>query len=116
MNASQGAYNAYSQADQNYNNYKSSADTLNARIEEFNNATREIQELTRAVNERTNALQNWPQANLNKIIELENHWNFLQDKTTTWNLSQKRAQKRFDRNNQKQIDLQRYISQRGLAA
>ena len=104
LNTAQGAFDT---AEQQYND-------LNDRIQQYNDATAEVTELTRAIQDRENALQHWDQHNTNRIIELENYWNFLQDNTTSWSLFQHRAQARFDRN--KQAMLQTYINRHGMAA
>jgi len=108
------AQNALNTATTNETNAKQSYDELNDRIQTFNDATAQIQELNTAITERNNALANWPEQHTNNVVILENYWNFLQDKTKTWRLSQNRAQKSFDKN--KQVMLQNYISQHGLAA
>lgn len=113
MTANQAAFNAYTQADNAYNRYKTAHDDLNEKIESFKEATKTIEELQTAIDERTRALQNWPQNNTNKVIELENYWNFLQDKTTTWGFSLKKAQDRFDAG--KVGMLQQYINRNGLS-
>ena len=108
------AQNALNTATTDETNAKQSYDELNDRIQTFNDATAQIQELNTAITERNNALANWPEQHTNNVVILENYWNFLQDKTKTWRLSQNRAQKSFDKN--KQVMLQNYISQHGLAA
>ncbi|MBO4745977.1 MAG: hypothetical protein J5613_02825, partial [Alphaproteobacteria bacterium] len=91
---------------------KQEHDNLSDRIQQYKDATAEVQELDRAIADREQALQNWPQQNTNRVAELEKYWNFLQDNSTTWGLSQKRSQKRFDRNKQRMW--QDYISQHGI--
>lgn len=117
MQNSQAAYNAYTTADVAYNQDKQQYDSLNNKIEAFNEATQEINELNRAITARNNALNNWPQQNTNKVLYLENYWNFLQTgKTKTWRLSTKKAQKILNKNNINDRLLMDHISQRGLAA
>lgn len=87
------------------------------RADRFNEATREIQELNDHINDRNTALNNWPQTNTNKVLYLENYWNWLQTgETKTWRLSTKNAQKTFDINNANDFLLQQHISQHSLAA
>lgn len=122
MNALAHQNSIYENAENDYNNTQTRAnalqqryDALSSKTQQFRHANEEITELTTAINNRNTALANWPQNNVNKIVELENYWNWLQSgDNKTWGLSLKRAQKSFDKN--KQQMLQNYISQYGLTA
>lgn len=112
----------YENAEQNlantearYNTLQQRYNALSSKTKQFRHANEEIAELTAAINRRNTALLNWPDNNKNKIIELENYWNFLQSgDNRTWALSLKRAQQKFDKNKQQMwIDYQRDY---GLAA
>ena len=109
------AHTAYKNADSAYQSAKVAHDDLNDKVQQFTDATKKITELNDAIDARNKALTNWPENNVNKVKDLEDYWNFLQTgKTTTWRFSQKSAQKKFDAS--KQMLLQKYIAQQGLAA
>ena len=139
----QSAYKAYKLADTAYNNAKAAYEKasndyenadkayqkeakslgyedLSDKVSKFEDATQKVTELTTQIEEKEKALREWPQNNHNKLLELENFWNFLQTgKTKTWSLFTDRAQKRFDNKRkdgltQKEFLLQQYIQQHGL--
>lgn len=101
------AHNAYETA-------RTAKEDMDDKISRFENATQAITELNNNIAERERAEAEWPDNNKNKIVELENFWNFLQGNTTTFAFSQKKAQTKFDRN--KNAMLQQYIAQHSLAA
>ncbi|MFQ6778465.1 MAG: hypothetical protein ACLRFI_04230 [Alphaproteobacteria bacterium] len=102
------AHNTYETAAQNENEIKT-------KLAELKNANDEIAELNKSINDRNIAMANWDQEHQNRIIELENYWNFLQTgKNVSFFGRAKNAQKRFDKN--KKNLLQNYINSHGLAA
>lgn len=120
-NAADTAYNTanndFQNADNNYNTIINNThyQDLSDRIKEFNDATKGVEELTKTIEEKQNALDNWDDNHKNKLIELENYWNFLQSgKTTTWRLSLENAQNKFNKN--KPRIFQNYVDAHGLAA
>lgn len=108
------AQNRLSAAQTAENTARQQYEDLRNRIRQYRTAAHEVEELTRAIDRREHALQNWPESNLNRVVALENYWNFLQDNTTSWSLFQHRAQARFDR--RKHAMLQNYVAQHGMNA
>ena len=71
------------------------------KIDRFKEATQELKDLNKHNKEYNDALKSLPERNMNKVVELENYWNWLQgNDTKTWRLSTKNAQKDFDKNKQ----------------
>ena len=71
------------------------------KLDRFKEATKELKELNKHNKEYSDALKSLPERNMNKVVELENYWNWLQgNDTKTWRLSTKNAQKDFDKNKQ----------------
>lgn len=107
------AHLSYTTAEADYNTHKATYDDLNNKITQFEEGREKIQELTDAINARQHALNNWPEENGNKILELENYWNWLQTGATkTYRFSTKKAQKKFDLTKQQQF--RDFVSQHGL--
>ena len=105
----------YNRADEQYQNLANAIgyEDLSSKVSKFHDATKQVDELRTQIEEKENALREWPQNNHNKLLELENFWNFLQTgKTKTWGLFTDKAQDRFDEH--KEEWLQNYISQHGL--
>lgn len=108
MNQLQGDYDQYNQLATKHQEQV-------RKKEQFEKQTATINEINTAITNEQNALATWDQDHQNKVIELENYWNFLQSgKSKTWRLFTKRAQDKFDSN--KQQMLQDYIQNYGLAA
>lgn len=98
-----------------YENAKTNYEDLKAKTEEFHTITDELTELNTNIRNRENAIRNWGNEKVSKVVQLENFWNFLQTgKTKTWRLRTDKAQEKFDKN--KDVWLQQYIRQHGLAA
>ncbi|MBO7042322.1 MAG: hypothetical protein J6W08_00445 [Alphaproteobacteria bacterium] len=108
MSTLQGDYNQYNQLSGDYNDLKNKKEHLET-------ATATINELNTAITNEQNALNTWDNDHKNKVIELENYWNFLQTgDSKTWRLFTSRAQEKFD--TEKGALFQKYISQHGMAA
>ena len=78
-----------------YNGYN--FDDLNKKIEEFKKAEKDIKEINETTQKKQAALDNWDAEHVNKVLELENYWNFLQGHATTWAFNTKTEQKKFDK-------------------
>lgn len=114
-------HDAYEQASTERNRLQGKYDDLVAgatsRTERYNEATAELAELNNNITERNNALNNWPQQNTNRVLYLENYWNWLQTgQTKTFRFSTKAAQNKFNRKNMNDALLNNFISQHSLAA
>ncbi len=127
-NSAQQQYNQaqtqYTTADKQYNKAKNEYDKISKdndyqgltdKINQFEEATKSIDEINETIEQKQAALDNWDAEHSNKILELENYWNFLQTgHTTTWRFNTKTAQKQFDA--QKNVLLANYTDNYGLVA
>lgn len=105
--------NANNEYDQILHRNNDEYDTISNKIEQFTDATKSIEEINKTIEEKQTALDNWDEKHKNKVIELEDFWNFLQTgKTKTFRLLTDKAQENFDEH--KQEWLKDYISQHGL--
>ncbi|MBO7053657.1 MAG: hypothetical protein J6W27_04465 [Alphaproteobacteria bacterium] len=121
LQASHDAYvnadNQIPQIDQQINQYKinNGYDELNDNVNKFTEASEALEEQQKTLEDRQNALKNWDQEHVNKVVELENFWNFLQSgKTTTWRFSLEKQQKKFDAN--KMALYNQFVNDHGMAA
>ena len=58
---------------------------------------KDIKEINETTQKKQAALDNWDVEHVNKVLELENYWNFLQGHATTWAFNTKTEQKKFDK-------------------
>lgn len=118
------AQNDYDAAEQDYAKAKAEYDTIAAnegyddisnKISEFEDATKSLTEINKTLDAREKAYANWDAEHVNKVVELENHWNFLQSgKSKTMRLFSNNIQKKFDKN--KHQLFMNYVAEHGLAA
>lgn len=110
----QNAENDYQNAKQQYDNIVNDPTYTdnNNKLSQFKDATASIEEINKIITAKETSLQKWDEEHANKLVVLENYWNFLQGNTKTFAFSLKRAQQKFDVN--KQQLLQNYVSQHSL--
>jgi len=76
--------------DYNYN-------SMSEKISQFEDATKKVEELNTTITEKQNALDNWDEEHVNKVLYLENYWNMLNGgESKTWRLFTSNAQDDFD--------------------
>ena len=70
---------------------------LKDKTESFRKASAELKDVNKVLKEKNAALKNWDKDHINNVLFLQNFWNELQNGgNTTFALSTKRAQARFD--------------------
>lgn len=95
------AHSAYTTAETTYNTTKASYDPLNNKVKQFEDAKAAVEELTNNINERNDALAHWPKKNTNRLVQLENYWNWLQTgDLRSFRFSAQNAQDDFDKNSE----------------
>ena len=116
------AQTAVNQADKEYEEAKKQHDDLMTttdyedrakKIHDFDAATKALEEINKTIAQEQDALNNWDKEHVNKVLELENYWNFLQTgENKTWFGRTSSAQDQFDI--EKQRLLQQFLQTRSL--
>ena len=85
------------------------------KVQQFTAATKEIRELNDIIDKRQKAEEDWDKNNMNKVIELEDFWNFLQTGKNRASFRRtSKAQEKYDKN--KEQWMADYVAKHGLRA